>query len=64
MKYKSSKLKKLEKNRHSILTDDMNHCIICEQWGVDINEIFMGRNRNAENITKNIILIEKCNYTG
>ena len=45
MKYKSAKLKKLEKNRHSILTDDMNHCIICEQWGVDINEIFMGRNR-------------------
>ena len=45
MKHKSSKLRKLESNRTSILTNDLDHCIICKSQANDINEIFMGRNR-------------------
>lgn len=42
---KSSKLRKLENNRYSLFTDDLEHCIICHCTGVDMNEVFMGRNR-------------------
>lgn len=42
---KSNKVSKLEKNRFSILTDDLNRCFICDKQRDDINEIFMGRNR-------------------
>jgi hypothetical protein len=45
MKHKSSKLRKLESKRTSILTNDFEHCIICKNQATDINEIFMGRNR-------------------
>lgn len=38
-------MNKLEKNRYSIFTDDLEHCIICGLPYPDINEIFMGRNR-------------------
>ena len=38
-------MNKLEKNRYSIFTDDLKHCIICGLPNPDINEIFMGRNR-------------------
>ena len=42
---KSNKVSKLEKNRFSILTDDLSECFICQRPRDDINEIFMGRNR-------------------
>lgn len=45
MKYKTNKLKRLENKRYSILTEDMEHCIMCNQKCDDINEIFLGRNR-------------------
>ena len=45
MKHKTSKITKLEKNRFSILTDKLEECYICHRSPVDINEIFMGRNR-------------------
>ena len=45
MKYKSNKLQKLEKNRYSILINDMDRCCICGLPNPDINEIFSGRNR-------------------
>ncbi len=38
-------MNKLEKDRYSIFTDDLEHCILCGATNVDINEIFMGRNR-------------------
>ncbi|MEE3324178.1 MAG: hypothetical protein VZR33_02500 [Methanosphaera sp.] len=38
-------MNKLEKNRYSVFTDDLEHCILCGATNVDINEIFMGRNR-------------------
>lgn len=42
---KKSKLSKLEKDRFSIFTEDLSHCILCSSDDVDINEIFPGRNR-------------------
>ena len=50
MKNKSKKLAKLEKNRYSILTDDLEHCYLCEAEYKyikrdELHEIFGGRNR-------------------
>lgn len=45
MKNKTYKLKKLEKNRWSILTNDMEHCFVCENSFVDIHEIYGGSHR-------------------
>lgn len=42
---KSNKITKLEKERFSILTDNLDECFICQRPRDDINEIFMGRNR-------------------
>jgi len=59
MKYKSSKLRKLENKRYSILTEDLDHCIIHKDiTAVDINEIFMGRNR--QNSMKYGLCIPLC----
>jgi hypothetical protein len=61
MKYKTSKLKKLEKERYSILTQDLSHCIIHkDKKADDINEIFMGRNRL--NSMKYGLCIPLCRY--
>ena len=45
MKYKTNKLSNLEKNRYSILVNDMDRCCICGLPNPDINEVFGGRNR-------------------
>ena len=51
IKKKSNKLAKLERNRFSILTDDLDHCYICKTMKLrevprqDLHEIFEGRNR-------------------
>lgn len=45
MNQKSSKLAKLERNRFSIITDDMKHCILCGNKKDHIHEVFFGRNR-------------------
>lgn len=51
IKKKSSKLAKLEKNRYSILTKDLEHCYICTEEGIknvprqDLHELLGGRNR-------------------
>ena len=47
MRNKTYKLKKLEKNRFSILTNDMEHCYICQSPFVEIHEIYGGRNRKT-----------------
>lgn len=44
-KQKSSKLVKLERNRFSLFTDDLEHCIICNKKKKHMHEIFCGRNR-------------------
>ncbi len=45
MKYKTNKLRNLEKTRFSIITEVLSHCVECNKKAEDINEIFMGRNR-------------------
>lgn len=45
MRNKSNKMIKLERNRYSILTDDLKHCYICKSENVDIHEIYGGHNR-------------------
>lgn len=47
MRNKSSKLARLEKNRFSIITDDLEHCIICRATKDDLHEIFGGCRRKV-----------------
>ena len=42
---KSAKLAKLERNRFSVFTDDLDHCIICKRKKEHLHEIFFGSNR-------------------
>ena len=58
MKKKSSKLAKLERNRFSIITDNLDYCIICGKPKQDLNEIFAGRNR--QNSMKYGLVIPMC----
>ena len=50
MKIKTNKLKKLEKNRKSILTDNLEFCYICGNVAVDVHEIYSGCNRRMSMI--------------
>ena len=43
--HKSSKITKLERNRTSIFTDDLEHCIICGNKKDNLHEIIYGSNR-------------------
>ena len=45
MKNKSNKLAKLERNRKSVFTDDLEHCYICGRKKEHIHEIIYGKNR-------------------
>ena len=42
---KSAKLAKLERNRFSVFTDNLDHCIICRAKKDHLHEIFFGSNR-------------------
>lgn len=60
MKQKSSKLAKLERNRFSLFTDDLDHCIICGKKKDNIHEVIYGKNRI--NSMKFGLTIPLCNY--
>lgn len=47
IKKKSRKLAKLEKNRYSILTNNLKRCYICKSKKEDIHEIYGGKNRQV-----------------
>lgn len=53
IKKKSSKLAKLEKNRFSIITNDLKHCYLCTKQGIkdipkdDFHELIEGKNRQV-----------------
>ena len=55
MHNKSKKLTKLEKNRKSVFTDDLEHCYLCGKKKNDLHEIFGGRNR-LNSIKYNLVL--------
>ena len=40
-----SKITTLEKNRFSILTNDLTHCYICKKPKQHLHEIYYGKNR-------------------
>lgn len=40
-----NKIRKLEKNRYSILTDDLTKCFICGMPKNHLHEVFYGKNR-------------------
>lgn len=45
MRNKSKKLTKLERNRASVFTDDLEHCILCGKPREHLHEIIYGKNR-------------------
>ena len=45
IKKKSSKLAKAEKNRFSIITNDLSKCYFCDNQKEELHEVFRGRNR-------------------
>ena len=45
MKNKSNKLAKLERNRKSVFTDDLEHCYLCGNKKDDLHELLGGKNR-------------------
>lgn len=53
IKKKSNKLAKLEKNRFSIITNDLEHCYLCTKQGIknipkdDLHELIEGKNRQV-----------------
>lgn len=55
MHNKSKKLTKLEKNRKSVFTDNLDICYLCGKKKNDLHEVFGGRNR-INSIKYNFIL--------
>ena len=45
IRQKTSKLARLERNRFSVFTDNLDHCIICGVKKNHLHEIFFGKNR-------------------
>lgn len=60
MKRKTNKLQKLEKNRKSILTDDLETCYICKRPATELHEIYSGKNRKAS--MANDFVVPLCSY--
>lgn len=58
MKQKTSKLAKLERNRKSILTDELDCCWFCGRQPVDLHEIYAGANRKAS--MRNDFVVPLC----
>lgn len=56
IRQKNYKLAKLERNRTSLFTDDLNTCIVCgSKYQITKHEIFGGRNRRNSMIYKLVI---------
>jgi len=64
LKTKSNKLAKLERERASLFTDDLEHCIICGKSPVNLHEIFGGRNRLNSIKYKLVIPLCTCEHHG
>lgn len=47
MKKKSNKLAKLERNRFSIITTDLEHCYLCGNKKQELHELIEGKNRQV-----------------
>ena len=60
LRNRSKKLAKLERDRFSIFTDDMNKCYFCENPRMDKHEIYRGKNRS--NSMKFGFVLPMCRY--
>ena len=47
IRIKTNKLKQKEKNRKSILTNDLSKCYICGKTKQDVHEVYAGSNRQT-----------------
>lgn len=56
MKNKSSKLAKLERNRFSLFTEDLEHCIICGKSPVNKHEIFYGSGNRQKSMQYGLVI--------
>ena len=64
MKNKSNRLAKLERNRKSVFTNNMDNCYLCSNKRTDIHEIFRGRNRKNSMIYGFVLpLCRECHST-
>lgn len=54
------KIKTLEKNRYSIITDNMNYCFVCGKPAQHLHEVIFGKNR--VNSMKYGLVIPVCLY--
>lgn len=45
IRQKSNKLMQLERNRFSIITNNLNKCYFCDNEKMELHEVFRGRNR-------------------
>jgi len=63
LKQKSNKLAKLERERYSLFTNDLEHCIICGKTPVNKHEIFGGSaNRQKSMIYGLVIPLCTCEH--
>jgi hypothetical protein len=59
--HKSKKIAKLERNRKSVFTNDLEHCYLCGKKKEELHEIFAGRNRlNSMKYDLVLPLCHKC----
>lgn len=56
IKKKSSKLAKLERERQSLFTDDLEHCIICGKSPVNKHEIFYGSGNRQKSMKYGLVI--------
>ena len=59
IKKKTYKLAKMERERFSLFTNDLDHCIICGKTPINKHEIFFG-NKNRHNSIKYGLVIPLC----
>ena len=55
LKSRTYKQTKLERNRKSLFTDDLDHCIICKRKREHLHEVFPGKNR-TNSMKYNLVL--------
>lgn len=56
LKQKSTKLAKLERDRFSLFTDDLEHCIICGKSPVNKHEIFGGSANRKKSMEYGLVI--------
>ena len=61
--HKSKKIAKLERNRKSVFTNDLEHCYLCGKKKEELHEIFAGRNRlNSMKYDLVLPLCHECHF--